>query len=140
MSNKSRQSRNDGTRAPPIELQESGAARSVFIKTTTSARRAQPLCPAGCVRGACAAPGRCECFAGWTGERCDAAVCARNCSHRGLCVSPGQCLCDEPLAGVAALAATSVGAPLLAPEGWLPRHAKATRPAGGSGLSRAIWR
>jgi 3-phytase len=36
----------------------------------------------------------CSCFVGFTGDKCDAIVCANDCSGHGECVGPDTCKCE----------------------------------------------
>ncbi|KAI8265434.1 3-phytase [Colletotrichum sp. SAR11_239] len=42
----------------------------------------------------------CACFAGFTGDKCDAFQCTDNCSGRGECVGPNQCKCQDGWGGL----------------------------------------
>ncbi|WYZ42530.1 hypothetical protein EsH8_VI_000229 [Colletotrichum jinshuiense] len=42
----------------------------------------------------------CSCFAGFTGDSCDAFQCTDNCSGHGQCVGPNQCKCESGWGGL----------------------------------------
>ena len=50
-------------------------------------------CVEACVNGVCDGR-RCSCYAGWTGERCDALACNEKCYVNGHCVN-GSCFCNQ---------------------------------------------
>lgn len=62
----------------------------------------------------------CACAAGWTGLRCDTALCPRNCSHalgQGECVVPGADPTSSYCRCVAGFAGPDCAAPIT-PDSW----------------------
>ena len=59
-------------------------------------------CPDNCsMNGECDFnTGKCQCFDGFSGEKCNKKVCINNCSYNGKCVY-GECLCQEGFTGSA---------------------------------------
>ena len=58
----------------------------------------------GCVHGKCLAPPYCTCEEGYSGRRCELAVCAVQCEH-GRCLNPEFCSCAAGWFGAACDAA-----------------------------------
>ena len=52
-----------------------------------------PVCPAGCIQGACTQYNTCVCASGWTGVSCNSPICA-SCVN-GACTAPGVCTCQS---------------------------------------------
>ncbi|XP_048240923.1 von Willebrand factor D and EGF domain-containing protein-like isoform X1 [Haliotis rufescens] len=47
----------------------------------------------------CVGPDRCSCPSGWSGRRCDKAVCHLSCQNGGVCFKPDICVCRRGYAG-----------------------------------------
>ncbi len=43
--------------------------------------------------------GKCGCYNGFSGEKCNKKVCLNNCSNNGKCFN-GECLCPKEFAGI----------------------------------------
>ncbi|EEU40051.1 uncharacterized protein NECHADRAFT_103311 [Fusarium vanettenii 77-13-4] len=43
---------------------------------------------------------KCECFAGFTGSKCDKYTCVDKCSGHGKCVGPNECKCNKGWGGL----------------------------------------
>ena len=58
-------------------------------------------CPENCnMNGECDfIKGICECFLGFSGEKCDKKVCINDCSNKGKCIN-GECICLEEFTGI----------------------------------------
>ncbi|TDZ13833.1 3-phytase [Colletotrichum spinosum] len=82
--------------------------------------------PAGGGGGGGGKGGGCACFAGFTGDRCDAVQCTDSCSGHGQCVGAEECKCD---AGWGGLRCSFV----------VVRPAYETDANGGDGDDPAIW-
>ncbi|KAK2536342.1 von Willebrand factor D and EGF domain-containing protein-like [Columba guinea] len=42
---------------------------------------------------------KCLCASGWTGSRCQEAICPQGCRNNGACVAPGICSCPAGWVG-----------------------------------------
>ncbi|KAK1963102.1 phytase [Colletotrichum sublineola] len=70
-------------------------------RNQTGCRTCSPICDACSGNGYCQVNGTgCDCFAGFTGDKCDVFQCTDNCSGRGECVGPDQCKCEDGWGGL----------------------------------------
>ncbi|KDN60188.1 putative phytase [Colletotrichum sublineola] len=70
-------------------------------RNQTGCRTCSPICDACSGNGYCQVKGTgCDCFAGFTGDKCDVFQCTDNCSGRGECVGPDQCKCEDGWGGL----------------------------------------
>ncbi|KAK2008073.1 phytase [Colletotrichum eremochloae] len=70
-------------------------------RNQTGCRTCSPICDACSGNGYCQVNGTgCDCFAGFTGDKCDLFQCTDNCSGRGECVGPDQCKCEDGWGGL----------------------------------------
>lgn len=53
-----------------------------------------------CHQGACVRPGTCHCDVGWTGDKCDVAICGMPCTSHGNCTAPDTCTCERGWQGM----------------------------------------
>lgn len=45
-------------------------------------------------------PGTCHCDVGWTGDKCDVAICGMPCTSHGNCTAPDTCTCERGWQGM----------------------------------------
>ncbi|KAI8245443.1 3-phytase [Colletotrichum sp. SAR 10_99] len=70
-------------------------------RTQVGCRTPSKICDACSGNGYCEENALgCACFAGFTGDKCDAFQCTDNCSGRGECVGPNQCKCQDGWGGL----------------------------------------
>ncbi|KAF4843179.1 3-phytase [Colletotrichum siamense] len=70
-------------------------------RTQVGCRTRSKICDACSGNGYCEENALgCACFAGFTGDKCDAFQCTDNCSGRGECVGPNQCKCQDGWGGL----------------------------------------
>ena len=74
----------------------------LYVADTAShrIRRVTAVCSQVCENGgACTAPDKCTCAAGWSGYDCTKAVCTAGCGAREVCTGPDSCSCVPGYSG-----------------------------------------